>query len=271
MTTTQKIIFTPEAQQDTTASASQNREQCPHNAMVANNDPQHAWKCGDCGYVYGQTDARKPRYRVETSGNVTSNTHSIFDEEAQGWIDIGGTASWPEAEARAFTDLLNQKAKPADAHAAVAHTPGPWKMKRYTGHDPKGDWPGEITGADGTEVYGGPFSFRALRGKTDAEAEANARLIAAAPETAAERDRLKAENKRLIREREAGWGSVTTERDQAREQVKTLLAACKGIISINAVKAVINHAELNNITTPAYEQVKAVRSAIASIESEEAK
>ena len=27
---------------------------CEHNAMVPNDDPQYAWKCADCGYVYGK-------------------------------------------------------------------------------------------------------------------------------------------------------------------------------------------------------------------------
>lgn len=27
---------------------------CSHNAMVANDDPQHAWQCADCGHVYGK-------------------------------------------------------------------------------------------------------------------------------------------------------------------------------------------------------------------------
>jgi rubredoxin len=28
--------------------------ECNHNAMVDNNDPMYAWKCADCGYVYGK-------------------------------------------------------------------------------------------------------------------------------------------------------------------------------------------------------------------------
>lgn len=26
---------------------------CEHNNMVETGDPQHAWKCADCGYIYG--------------------------------------------------------------------------------------------------------------------------------------------------------------------------------------------------------------------------
>ena len=31
-----------------------NEEQCQHNTMVERNDPEHAWECADCGYVYKQ-------------------------------------------------------------------------------------------------------------------------------------------------------------------------------------------------------------------------
>ncbi len=31
---------------------------CSHNAMVATHDPAFAWKCADCGYIYGKTPAR---------------------------------------------------------------------------------------------------------------------------------------------------------------------------------------------------------------------
>jgi hypothetical protein len=62
------------------------------------------------------------------------------------------------------------------------HTPGPWELVRYTGHDPERDYPGRIDSAAGVVVFAGPFSFRALRGRTAAEAEANACLMAAAPE-----------------------------------------------------------------------------------------
>lgn len=60
-------------------------------------------------------------------------------------------------------------------------TPGRWKLQRYAGHNAEKDWPGKIVSEHGVEIYAGPFSFRALRGRTDEEAEANARLIAAAP------------------------------------------------------------------------------------------
>lgn len=66
----------------------------------------------------------------------------------------------------------------------AAHTPGPWTAKAngYKGWEFKGGYLGLIVGADGFEVFAGPASFHALRGRTPKEAEANARLIAAAPE-----------------------------------------------------------------------------------------
>jgi hypothetical protein len=30
------------------------RANCAHNAQVETGDPDHAWKCADCGYVYGK-------------------------------------------------------------------------------------------------------------------------------------------------------------------------------------------------------------------------
>lgn len=57
------------------------------------------------------------------------------------------------------------------------HTPTPWRLSRYIGHEPKEDWPGRIIGNNGQDVFAGPFSFRALTGKTAKEAEANAEFI----------------------------------------------------------------------------------------------
>jgi hypothetical protein len=34
-------------------------KQCDHNAMVANGDPKHVWKCSRCGCVYGSTQENK--------------------------------------------------------------------------------------------------------------------------------------------------------------------------------------------------------------------
>lgn len=28
---------------------------CSHNAMVRTGEPSHAWRCADCGYVYGSS------------------------------------------------------------------------------------------------------------------------------------------------------------------------------------------------------------------------
>jgi hypothetical protein len=163
MTTTQKIIFTPEAPQDKTV----------------------------CPYLSGQSIKVEWKEKGNWLPAIFNDWQSASDRPWRGVIAFNG---------RIISDIAPEcirPAKPADAHAADAHTP--------------------------------------MAGDTE----------------------------RLLQ-----IGQLTRDRDQAREQVKTLLAACKGIISINAVNAVINYAELNNITTPAYEQVKAVRAAIASVESE---
>ena len=66
------------------------------------------------------------------------------------------------------------------------HTPGPWQARAGIGR-----WNVTTTAA--------PRTFNICSINTDRlEQDANARLIAAAPETAAERDRLKAINAELV-------------------------------------------------------------------------
>jgi hypothetical protein len=64
------------------------------------------------------------------------------------------------------------------------HTPGPWiaDSAGYGGWRFDGGYNGVIRTLDGFHVFAGPSSFLALRGRDAAEADANARLIAAAPE-----------------------------------------------------------------------------------------
>ena len=69
------------------------------------------------------------------------------------------------------------------------HTPGPWKLQ--AGRSIK-TISGEFYLSYGQDRHGNP-NFRNF-----CELDANARLIAAAPETAAERDRLKAEKAELV-------------------------------------------------------------------------
>ena len=69
----------------------------------------------------------------------------------------------------------------------MEHTRGPWIADKssYKGHDFEGGFLGVIrTKGKGrpTVIYAGPFSFQSLGGRTEEEADANARLIAAAPE-----------------------------------------------------------------------------------------
>ena len=59
----------------------------------------------------------------------------------------------------------------------TGHSPLPWELFRFDGYDPVRDYPGKIVAHNGQEVFNGPFSFRALRGATDEEAQANAEYI----------------------------------------------------------------------------------------------
>lgn len=69
------------------------------------------------------------------------------------------------------------------APGAVQHTPGPWQVTRYVGHEGRKDCAAAVAidAENGQSVIAGPFSFWALRGATEAEAKANAQLIATAP------------------------------------------------------------------------------------------
>lgn len=83
----------------------------------------------------------------------------------------------------------------------TAHTPGPWIAND---HLKNGQWQilgQEYTISNDLGDYVRPVIVSVMGGGNRpfySEAEANARLIAAAPETAAERDRLKEINKELL-------------------------------------------------------------------------
>ncbi len=70
--------------------------------------------------------------------------------------------------------------------SAPAWTPGPWVARKgaYAGWEFTGGFLGRITAENGREIYAGVSCFHALRGATEEEADANARLIAAAPDLA---------------------------------------------------------------------------------------
>lgn len=38
----------------------ESKRTCEHGTMVANNDPKFAWRCAECGYVYGNEPEKKP-------------------------------------------------------------------------------------------------------------------------------------------------------------------------------------------------------------------
>ena len=64
------------------------------------------------------------------------------------------------------------------------YTPGPWLSGKfgYRGWNFEGGFNGAILNGEGKTIFAGPASFQALRGDTEEQAEANAKLIAAAPE-----------------------------------------------------------------------------------------
>ena len=70
------------------------------------------------------------------------------------------------------------------------HTPGPWKILTKDGA-------ASVVIVDCDPNFGHKIADCTTQMRTLAKQQANARLIAAAPETAAERDRLAAENKEL--------------------------------------------------------------------------
>jgi hypothetical protein len=65
--------------------------------------------------------------------------------------------------------------------AETQHTPGPYtaRFAPYRGWNYEGGALCDIVSEAGEEVYAGPASFHSIRGKTRAEAEANALLFAA--------------------------------------------------------------------------------------------
>jgi len=74
----------------------------------------------------------------------------------------------------------------SDGQKHMQHTAGPWRRQRPHGSDIP------VWGADGKSR--GCVALVNMSAERAAEAEANAVLIAAAPETAAERDRLREVN-----------------------------------------------------------------------------
>ena len=85
------------------------------------------------------------------------------------------------------------------------HTPGPWTARPNGYREWKfdGGYNGVIEAEDGSTIYAGPASFKALRGNSPENAAANAALIASAPDLLAERDRLREINGELVAALEA--------------------------------------------------------------------
>ena len=76
------------------------------------------------------------------------------------------------------------------------HTPGPWTI-------------------DGLHIIGNGYSIAHINSHRTTEGRENAELIAAAPETAAERDRLKEINAELLEAANAAIDAIADERADA--------------------------------------------------------
>jgi hypothetical protein len=125
-------------------------------------------------------------------------------------------------------------AKPANAQAASAHTPEAFHCTNLQFNDLPGFARDTIL---------------ALEQQLD--------------KTAAERDRLNV----LVNSNVQGVYELTVEREQLREQVKTLLAACKDVADLDLAAV-----DCGMIPTEVWKLIHAkMRAAIASVESEQAK
>ena len=84
--------------------------------MAMNDDPQHAWKCVDCGYVYGK--ATQPAER--THWNLAKVERLVADlTEAQQQRDDLLAALWQIRRTSEPNEIANI------ASAAIARTEGP--------------------------------------------------------------------------------------------------------------------------------------------------
>ena len=99
------------------------------------------------------------------------------------------------------------------------HTPGPWTLQAGRSFKTAS---GEFYLSYGSDRYGNP-NFRNF-----CELDANARLIAAAPETAAERDRLKADKAELVEWLDACLGMVRGESPPNWDGIRAAIAKAKG-------------------------------------------
>ena len=101
------------------------------------------------------------------------------------------------------------------------HTPGPWKFWPYR----ENKNPIICTGKDASDLSGIAEIFRG-----DDEGMANARLIASAPETAAECDRLKVVNAELLAALEKARIVMSTEGENDMEEWNIALEAVESAL-----------------------------------------
>jgi hypothetical protein len=62
---------------------------------------------------------RQERYEVQPTGNVSENTHSIFDNQTKRWLKVDAKSAWPEQKAREAKDSLFS----AEADKLFQHQP----------------------------------------------------------------------------------------------------------------------------------------------------
>jgi len=81
---------------------------CNHNAMVDNHDPQFAWKCADCGHVYGSDPTPPDLMTVIAQGSMRAAaliaadkgitpdpaalTRALRDQITEGWREAANDA-----------------------------------------------------------------------------------------------------------------------------------------------------------------------------------
>ena len=117
------------------------------------------------------------------------------------------------------------------AEQQAQHTPGPWTAEGFTVYAGDGDDFGDVARATAGDSHVDPDYHL---DRPDYERIANARLIAAAPETAAERDRLREVNADLLEAAKDAEAVLMGIRDNGGELAIAILPA---LVSVRAAIA----------------------------------
>lgn len=171
--------------------------------------------------------------------------------------------------------LLNASesfADPTPSKGESAHTPGPWKV--WQANDGTLDVCHE---SEGLRSRIARLHIECLCEKHGGNIEANARLIAAAPETAAERDRLKDELHNAMLEYQKTGGGALSIPEAIRELISqrdALLAACKAVHAALSQSVAFSDESENDLKSldilrgDCFTARQQIQAAIASVESE---